>query len=65
MHAAAWADVTGVSPDEIRAGAIECQKRALSAKEEGDLESSGIKFDRQAFAGARGGIATIFAPRTK
>ena len=58
--------LTGVSPEEIRAGAIECQKRALSAKdEESNLESSGIKFDCQVFARAGGGTATIFAPRTK
>ena len=58
--------LTGVSPEEIRAGAIECQKRALSAKdEESSLKSSGIKFDCQVFARAGGGTVTIFAPRAK
>ena len=58
--------LTGVSPDEIRSAAIECQKRALSAKdEEGDLESSGIRFECQAFTRAGGGTAMIFARPTK
>ena len=58
--------LTGASSDDIRAGAIECQKRALSAKdEEGDLESSGIRFECQAFTRAGGGTAMIFARPTK
>ena len=58
--------LTGVSADAISAGAIECQKRALAAKdEEGDLESSGIRFECQAFTRAGGGTATIFARPTK
>ena len=57
--------LTGVSADAISAGAIECQKRALAAKEEeGDLESSGIRFECQAFTRAGGGTALILARRT-
>jgi hypothetical protein len=58
--------LTGVSADAISAGAIECQKRALGAKdEEGDLEESGIRFECQAFTRAGGGTAMIFARPTK
>jgi hypothetical protein len=58
--------LTGVSADAISAGAIECQKRALGAKdEEGDAESSGIRFECQSFTRAGGGTAMIFARPTK
>jgi len=57
--------LTGVSADAISAGAIECQKRALAAKEEdGDLESNGIRFECQAFTRAGGGTALIISRRT-
>jgi len=54
--------LTGVSADAISAGAIECQKRALASKEEdGNLDSSGIRFQCQAFIRSGGGTALTLA----
>ena len=55
--------LTGVSADAISSGAIACEKRALAAKgEEGNVEASGIKFQRQAFEHAGGGTTLLLAP---
>ena len=55
--------LTGVSANAISAGAIECEKRALAAKgEEGNVESSGIRLQCQAFEHAGGGTTLLLAP---
>jgi hypothetical protein len=58
--------LTGVSADAIRAGAIECQKRALANKEgeDADVEASGVRFECQAFMRAGGGTALVLARHT-
>ena len=55
--------LTGVFANAISAGAIECEKRALAAKgEEGNVESSGIRLQCQAFEHAGGGTTLLLAP---
>ena len=55
--------LTGVSADAISTGAIACEKQALAAKgEEGTVESSGVRFQCQAFEHAGGGTTLLLAP---
>ncbi len=55
--------LTGVPAKAISAGAIECERRALAANgEEGNVESSGVSLQCQAFVHAGGGTTLLLAP---
>jgi hypothetical protein len=54
--------MTGVPPDAVRTGAVECQKLALAAAYEmSEFESMGVRFECAIFTG-RGTTITIFQP---